>query len=426
MPDKKVFCIVPWTNTHLYWHGQYGACCYEAQPPIGDVYTLKSHSLSEWRNSETMKNFRQRIMGDKPLPECQFCYNEERHGHESRRIKENFKGAIFTEQAFDKSFDYSPWAETCATSKDVDPPDWHVDFGNECNLACKMCAPNASSRIASYYDKWNLTYKKQDNWTNDSVQWNQFLENIDKSEKLFRLHVMGGEPTISKKFLELVQKLVNANRTKLSLSFVSNGTILNTELIDLLKNFESVNIEISIESIDLNNDYIRQGSDVENVLKNISWYRNNTNFQIVLRTVPQLLSVNTYAKFIRWAFDQNLSLQSIPLFYPECLQINVLPQYLKEKYKKDILDTMSYIESKMEHTFETISTGRDISRLPNQLIRECKTIAHLLSEPDLDNIHSLRNEMINYLIRWDREFNFDARTFYPEYKEFFESHGYNL
>ena len=80
MPDKKVFCIVPWTNTHLYWHGQYGACCYEAQPPMGDVYTLKSHSLSEWRNSETMKNFRQRIMGDKPLPECQFCYNEERHG----------------------------------------------------------------------------------------------------------------------------------------------------------------------------------------------------------------------------------------------------------------------------------------------------------------------------------------------------------
>jgi sulfatase maturation enzyme AslB (radical SAM superfamily) len=289
-----------------------------------------------------------------------------------------------------------------------------------------MCAHIASSLIESYYDKLNLTYKKKDNLTNDSVQWNQFLENIDKSEKLFRLHVMGGEPTISKKFLELVQKLVNADRTKLSLSFVSNGTILNTELIDLLKNFESVNIEISIESIDLNNDYIRQGSNVENVLENISWYRNNTNFQIVLRTVPQLLSVNTYAKFIRWAFDQNLSLQSIPLFYPECLQINVLPQYLKEKYKKDILDTMSYIESKMEHTFETISTGRDISRLPNQLIRECKTIAHLLSEPDLDNIHSLRNEMVNYLIRWDREFNFDARTFYPEYKEFFESHGYNL
>ena len=116
----------------------------------------------------------------------------------------------------------------------------------------------------------------------------------------------------------------------------------------------------------------------------------------------------------------------IEYFENKLEQKNVSIDYLKEKYKKDILDTISYIESKMEHTFETISTGRDISRLPNQLIRECRTIAHLLSKTDPDNIDNLRNEMVSYLIRWDKEFNFDARVFYPEYKEFFESYGYNL
>ena len=55
-----------------------------------------------------MVNSRRAIMGNVALSECQGCYQEEAHGYESRRIKENFKSVIFTEQAFDRSYAQSP------------------------------------------------------------------------------------------------------------------------------------------------------------------------------------------------------------------------------------------------------------------------------------------------------------------------------
>jgi MoaA/NifB/PqqE/SkfB family radical SAM enzyme len=148
MANQKIFCAVPWHNTHLYWDGTYGACCSEQQKPIGAQENINNTSLAKWYTSDTMKHFRQRILGDQPLSECAGCYYEESHGHQSRRVKENFKVAIFTEQAFDKSFEQSPWHKKFVIDADKLPIDWHIDFGNECNLACKMCLPKASSKIA--------------------------------------------------------------------------------------------------------------------------------------------------------------------------------------------------------------------------------------------------------------------------------------
>ena len=96
MANKKIFCNVPWTNMHLYWDGTYGACCSERMPPIGTKYNIKNTSLINWYSSDTIKSFRSRILSDNQLPECNGCYIEESNGHESRRIKENFKSVIFT------------------------------------------------------------------------------------------------------------------------------------------------------------------------------------------------------------------------------------------------------------------------------------------------------------------------------------------
>jgi organic radical activating enzyme len=371
-----------------------------------------------------MHDFKNRMLGDEPLSECQLCYHEEQHGHESKRIKENFKVGIFSKQSFEKSFAYSAWHDTFVSKNDVEPYDWHVDFGNECNLACKMCSPVASSKIAGYYNKWNIAYNRSDNWINDDYQWNQFLKNVEGCKKLFRIHVMGGEPTISKKFLKFIEKLIDQGRTSISISFVTNGTIINELLVEHLLKFSLVNIEVSIESILNNNEYIRQGSSTDEVLKNIDWYRNNTNFQIVLRSVPQLLSVNTYSKFILWAYEQQLSVQSIPLINPDFLQVSLLPDSLKQRFIGDLEAVKNLIDKSSEGKFETISTGRDTSRLPQQLIAECDSIINLLSMPAPGNLDELQKKLVAYLVKWDNEFKLDAREFYPEYDKFFDLIGY--
>ena len=238
MADQRIFCAVPWHNTHIYWDGNYGNCCNEAHAPK-DAQNLKTSSIINWYNSNSMQDFRKRILGNEFLSECRFCYQQEQQGHESRRVKENFKTGIFTEQAFDRSFEQSPWREHFTEDTNRLPIDWHVDFGNECNLACKMCSPQSSSRIAGHYKTWGFDTPAQINWTDDDDSWRQFLTNINLVDRLHRIHIMGGEPLLSKKFKEFIDFIADYKQS-ISISFVTNGTLFNDEIIDKLTKFKQI------------------------------------------------------------------------------------------------------------------------------------------------------------------------------------------
>ena len=137
-------------------------------------------TVPAWFVGEPMVTARELIQGTSPLSQCRGCYQEECSGYESRRIKENFKSVIFTEQAFDRSYQQSPMRSAFENPiGDRKPVDWHVDLGNECNLACKMCKPEASSKISNLYTKWKLIdASANSNWTADSVAWQNFLDSI--------------------------------------------------------------------------------------------------------------------------------------------------------------------------------------------------------------------------------------------------------
>jgi sulfatase maturation enzyme AslB (radical SAM superfamily) len=432
MANKDIFCAVPWHNSHLYWDGTYGACCSERVKPLGEQKNIKDTNIVQWYNSDTMRNFRLRILGDEKLPECQGCYHEEQNGHESRRIRENFKVAIFTKQAFQKSFAQTNWYSKFLHSSnlgDTDslPIDIHLDFGNECNLACKMCNPNASSRISNYYNKWHITSNKFDNWTNSDSLYQKLLDNIKLTPKLNRIHIMGGEPTINKRFYSFIDWLIENNYKDLSFSFVSNGTIINEELIKKLQFFKSSDVEISLESIHSNNHYIRQGSQTTTVLNNIFKlleYKSST-FNIVLRSVPQLLSVNNYNEYIEFAHKHNLSIQSVPLLDPEYLSIKLLPYKLKQQLTSKYQQTKKNILSNTS-SFQTLTVGRDTSRLDQQLVKECDTVISMLNEPEPENVVELRSQLVTWMMRWDKVFDLNAFTFFPEYKEFLQDCGYRI
>jgi sulfatase maturation enzyme AslB (radical SAM superfamily) len=433
MPNSEIFCSVPWHSSHLYWDGTYGACCEEMTKPIGPIGNIRDITLNDWYNSSTMQHFRKRILGDKKLPECKNCYNREAAGHESKRIRENFKVAIFTKQAFEKSFQESKWNNEFINSlssngkTDSLPRDLHIDFGNECNLACKMCGPNASSRIAHHYNSWQIKYDKNDNWSDSDDLYEKLLDNIKNLNKIHRIHIMGGEPTVNKRFYKFIDWLLQNNYDSISLSFVSNGTSIDKSFLNKLKKFRTVDVEISLESIKDNNHYIRQGSVTKQILNNIYKlleFRSPT-FNIVLRSVPQLLNINNYYEYIWFAYSNRLSIQSLPLVTPSFLAVNVLPKDIRSKFitnyeliKKNIL--------KNHNVGASLATGRDTSRLEQQLINECDMVINLLLADNPHNQIELQQELIQWLVRWDKIYNLNALDFYPEYSNFLIKHGYNI
>ena len=432
MPNKDIFCAIPWHTSHLYWDGYYGACCEERFKPIGEVKNISEVGLEEWYNSSTMRNFRLRILGDVKLPECASCYNNESHGHESKRVRENFKVGIFTKQAFEKSFLQSPWHKKFNESAqegltDCQPIDLHIDFGNQCNLACKMCNPSASSRIAQQYDSWKISFDKRPNWSESEESYQQLLKNIKGIKKINRIHIMGGEPTINKKFYKFLDWLINNNLQDVSLSFVSNGTQFKNDLVEKLLKFRSVDVEISLESVGDNNHYIRQGSETKQTLENIYKIlnRRSSSLNLVLRSVPQLLNVNNYHEYIKFAYTNKISIQSIPLIAPNYLAIGVLPKEIRQSLIINYQKVKQEILENVENT-QTLTTGRDTSRLEQQLAKECDTVINLLEQSDPNNLEELQQELVEWLLKWDKVYNLDATKIYPEYSEFLKDRGYQL
>ena len=420
MANKDVFCNVPWTNTHVYWDGSFGVCCSEQSRFVSSSYNLKTHTMSEWHNSPEMVTVRRSFLTDQKKSPCSSCYNEERLGQQSRRIKENYKSVIFTQQSFERSYRQSPWYNRFENPEQhVEPIDWHIDFGNECNLACKMCNANASSKIAAHTgaDKVKVS------WTTNQDAWQNFLKSID-STPVKRIHVMGGEPMLMKRYHEFVDYLVSKSRFEISLSFVTNGTIVNQELINKLKLFANVDIEISIESLYANNDYIRQGCKIEKILENIKLIMSSQDdkLQLVLRTAPQLLSVVNYHKLIEYAFDNNIVIESILLTRPECLAIKVLPLSLREQLVKPYQDLQKRIEDSID--FKQVINGRSVGNVKEKLLLETETIIASLNEPEPDNLQELHTKLREHLMFWDKIYKFDAKTYLPEYTDFLNEIGY--
>ena len=142
--------------------------------------------------------------------------------------------------------------------------------------------------------------------------------------------------------------------------------------------------------------------------------------------MPQLLNVNNYFDYILYAFNNRISIQSIPLMQPDYLAINILPwEIRKQLIEKYTLVRQQIAESDVNN-FNTITTGRDVSRLENQLVRECNTIINMLQSDSPSDVDTLRYQLIEWLNRWDNVYKLNALNYYPEYKEFLIQYGYKI
>jgi sulfatase maturation enzyme AslB (radical SAM superfamily) len=423
--DANIFCNTPWYEAHIYWDGGLGICCQESRR-LSTTHNIKTTSLREWFNSEPVKQLRQEVLSDTPTEICSRCYHEEQHSGTSRRHRSNQKSVIFTKTAFQNSFEQSPGRRHFTEDGITDtlPIDLHIDLGNYCNLACKMCWSGASSRIASQYVKWGHEDHRQylgTDWTKDSTTWNRFLDELLTIPKLKNIHFMGGETLLTTRFEEFVDFMILHQRSDLSISFVTNGTTFNESLINKLKQFTRVGIEVSIETTTAHNDYVRQGTNTKTVLENIKLYQqhcNNTSISLTLRPAVSALTVGYYYTLLEYCLEQKLTIKSLLVTTPSYLNVNILPKHIKEQYSKNYHDLL---EKLVNINIDTDYNESD----PNDYLQSIKLqVQQILSLLEQSGSEEQLKDLVGMCRSWDSEFNFNARTFYPELAEIFTQYGY--
>lgn len=437
-PNKNIFCSTPWDELHIYWDGSLGICCAESQKLYKDTdiqYNIASMSIAEWFNSEPVRKFRTGMLGDRRLTQCTRCYTEEDYDGNSRRLKSNQKSVIFTRTAFDASFKQSPAYDKFLNSAENDgftithPVDLHIDLGNYCNLACKMCNDQASSTIASQNVRWGIVSSKKyvgSDWTRDDAVWNNFKSQLLEIPGLNNIHFMGGETLISPRFEDLVDTMIEHKRFELCFSFVTNGTVFRPELIDKLLKFKRVGFEISIETIDEHNAYQRQGTDTQLVLKNIANYVekcNGTSITVAVRPTPSLLSIGYYTELLQYALDNKFIVKSNIVYKPRMLAPDILPDSVKQLYKIKYQEMLSQFDNIEVDSDYNASDPNNYKLAIKEEIIMCLSALESPAPPDSED---QLEKLVRHCEKWDKVYGYNAKELYPEFAEILDRYDYNL
>ena len=424
MTNKNIFCSTPWYELHIYWDGSLGICCQEAHKIYNSGnYNIATMSIAEWFNSDPVKNFRQQVLAESAVSACRRCYIEEQADGLSRRHRNNQKSAIF-QQAFEESFAQSPIQKYISISGETQthPIDIHVDLGNFCNLACKMCNAQASSRIASQEVKWGISSSAQylgTDWTRDDQTWSSFKTQLLGIPGLNNIHFMGGEILLTDRFEDLVDTMIEHQRLDLCFSFVTNGTVYRPGLLEKLSKFRKVGIEVSIEAVDQHNAYQRQGTDTDLVLKHLAQYKafaDGTNITVSLRTAVSALTIGYYAGLLDYATEHGFLVKSLLVNSPQYLDAAILPPDIKSQYLK------SY--EKFTTDVDSDYNASDPNQLKNNIAQQVNMVTNILKCDQPSNADKLLGNMVKHCRRWDAVYGYDARTLYPELETVWDKHGY--
>jgi MoaA/NifB/PqqE/SkfB family radical SAM enzyme len=201
------------------------------------------------------------------------------------------------------------------------------------------------------------------------------------------------------------------------LTFVTNGTIYKEELFDKLKHFKSVQIEISIENMHITNDYIRMGSDFRTVQENILKFINKKT-HVVLRTVPQALSISNYDTIIDFALEHNLGFDSNVLDNPQHLKCFVLPKQLKNEILSKIRSKYIHILSSKNHRNETV-----LFRSALGIKKHIESLMVRLEEIEPENIEELRQKFVKHNKDLDNVSELKFTDIYPELLNFYAKYS---
>ena len=357
--SKDTFCIRPFMQLATRTYGEVLPCC------VGKNYKtvqLNRNTLSEVWNSHELNEMRRKMLSDKPVDLCKICYDEEKSGIASHRIRSN--------ENWDKIINKKDVLKKTSSSGAYKGPVLSLDLriGNTCNLACTMCSPNESSlwirqmeqlqKNMSYFDlkkpirslssylssqvstsrlplmKW---HEREDLWEDLKIQLSHLKEIV----------MGGGEPFLIPSQEKIINYCIEKNYAKnIELYYHTNGTLIKPEFFEKWKHFKKVMLFISLDGVGERNRYIRYPSEWDQLVKNIKLVDEESpdNVESMILSTIQIKNMYYLPELCEWVKSQNF--KKVQAYYddliytglvhePPYLSIQIYPKFVKDKITKN-------------------------------------------------------------------------------------------
>jgi organic radical activating enzyme len=337
LPNKKTFCIQPFREVAMKNWGdsllnEAWPCCvmgnysYTRHEHVLKIDNIENLTPQEIFDHPRMQELRDNLSNGVRDPACRVCWDMEDKDIKSHR------------EFFNQEHGIKEDTNIVAKLSDID-----ITTSNTCNLRCRMCRPSASSSLYvdfKYFKKENrlsdvyiatskfFTANEHPINSSDSKQMQWIYDNTDKITKI---KASGGEPFYDKKVIQLLKKYIEDDTAKnTELSFHTNGTQFNDNIISLITQFKSNSHTISIDGVGKIYDYVRypfKFTELEDSLKN---YIKKVNPHLKINLTVNAYNILNIKDFIDWAMsitnekcniafsetyplDRGISLQHLPL-----------------------------------------------------------------------------------------------------------------
>ena len=233
--------MLPWESFTVTMKNTIRPCCrFPTQEAVG---------MQDYENA--FRQLREDMLAGKQDQRCSKCFEEEASGNPSMRTAANeFHGFDFKKEHLTSDFRKLTHIE--------------LSLDNTCNLQCRMCSSQFSSKLLKR-DQWLVNNHEHLDFHVAKVQKSRYETlkdlKVDWSE-LRSVKLLGGEPFLSPNFLDFLYFLdMRTDISQVQLEIVTNCTTqLTEEMVEVLNQFKFIRLSGSFDGLPKHNEYQRVGS----------------------------------------------------------------------------------------------------------------------------------------------------------------------
>tara|TARA_Y100000114_G_C11743556_1_gene320355 strand:+ start:432 stop:1775 length:1344 start_codon:yes stop_codon:yes gene_type:complete len=368
------FCAAKWYNATIWLGSGMTTSCHHPLPHKIDLEEIKKNPSAIHNTLQKKEQRRQMQCGDRPAG-CEYCWKIEDIGRDaiSDRV---YKSKIYTDKELDDAY-------RSDHNKDFNLRTLEIAFDRTCNFACSYCNPAFSTTWANdiknkgpYMDlksdgRNHFTHSHESAEPYKKDETNPYVEafykwwETDLHKSLDELRITGGEPMMSPNLWRLLDWIeTQGDRMNPEMRIAINSNLgAKQSIIDRfkkkLKNFNNFHLYTSNESTFAQAEYIRDG------LNYAQWHSNILNMMsekipseihnmatinaLCLETLPEFLEnivwFKTASKFYGPTINFTLNILRFPSFQSPL----VLPDDLRNRFRKDLEKFLMRNEKYLEH-----------------------------------------------------------------------------
>ena len=368
------FCAAKWYNATIWLGSGMTTSCHHPLPHKIDLEEIKKNPSAIHNTKEKKEQRRQMQCGERPSG-CEYCWKIEDIGRDSISDRV-YKSKIYTDKELDDAYitDYKA---------DVNLRTLEIAFDRTCNFACSYCNPAFRTTWArdinqggAYTDmvtdgRNHFTHAHDSAEPYKKDESNPYVEAFykwwesDLHKSLDELRITGGEPMMSPnlwRLLDWIETQGHKMNTNMRIAINSNlgakQSIIN-RFKQKLKNFNNFHLYTSNESIFGQAEYIRDGLNYNQWHDNmLSMMKENIPSEIhnmatinalCLETLPQFLENLVQLKTASKLYGPSLNYTLNILRFPSFQSPLVLPDDLRNLFKKNLEKFLTDNEKFLEH-----------------------------------------------------------------------------